>query len=249
MTYKTDAHGGRILGVGRIRTNIFGESQALAMDSDALPLVYQELGVENAIIYATPNNGPYEWLRRLAQGNYRATDHHLYVINLGFDIFRLGPEWSAKNLAGISLTSVEKSIDWPRFLSLRLMLSQYRLRRLSLAGDDRDEKLALFLSNSSAYERNLRSWAGVAAPILAGERPEVRKQLLVISPYWLDTSTPHQEKIAENLLDIVACGLRDTLPVVGVSFKYTSTNITDDKRHFRQMARPHFVPALACGGD
>lgn len=247
VPYKTDSHGGRVLGVGQSRTNIFGESQALVIDSQVLPSLYRKLGIEKAHIYATPNNGPYEWLRRLVQGNYEPAEDHLYVVNLGFDIFRLGPDWSVKDLAGTELATVERFIGWPRLLSLNLMWGQYKLRRLTLTGDDRADKLKRFLDDSHGYEKKLLSWATLAGPILDGKTPQSKSQLLVITPYWLDPSKQAEDRIAKQLLQTVTCGLGEKIPVLGVSFVYDGPNVTEDGRHFRHTAQPVFTQAEPCG--
>jgi hypothetical protein len=246
IAYETDPYGGRVIGSGKLRTNVFGESQALVIDSKELPILYQKLGINKAHIYATPNNGPYEWLRRLAQGNYVAAESHLYVVNLGFDIFRLGSNWSAKDLAGTELTTVEKFINWPRLLSLRLMWGQYQLRRFALDGDDRAYKLQLFLSDSPGYEEKLRVWAETARPILAERASDSNAHLIVVTPYWIEAADPSQTGIARRLLRIVTCSLGSAVKVTGVSFRYDPTSVTEDGRHFRHTAEPHLYVGHEC---
>lgn len=248
ILYETDPYGGRVIGTGQSSTNIFGESQALVIDSHKLPRLYQELGIEKAHIYATPNNGPYEWLRRLAQGYYETSERHLYVFNLGFDIFRLGANWSPKDLAGTELSTVETLIDWPRLLSVRLLWGQYKLRRLALEGDDRSYKLNLFLSDRPGYENKLRSWANAAGPILGGKTSKTRSQLIVITPYWLDLDKPSEAQIAHQLSSIVVCNLGSEVPVTEISFRYEAANVTTDGRHFRHTARPIFARPSSCRG-
>lgn len=246
--FETDEFGGRLLGEPlKSPVNIFGESQALVIDSDRIPLIYDSFGIERARIYATPNNGPYEWLTRLVRRQYTPSDETFFVINLSFDIFRLNSSWKPKNLIGIDISAIEDLMNWPRMLTVRLTLSQLKLRRSTLSGDDRNIKKDLFLSNRDQYLADLQRWFNLAKSTLSNHAIDSKNtMLLVILPYWLNSSLPDEANALAGLKNAVACGIHEGLPAKLISYKYGPGTTTSDARHFSHYAVPKIEGLPPC---
>ena len=102
---KTNANGGRIISNKGSGAEIiaFGESQLLGLDwpqnKNNDPHDLEVLFPEQKITaYAAPNNGPYEWLRRIDileknNTNYFQDKEIVLGFNYGSDIFRIRNNW------------------------------------------------------------------------------------------------------------------------------------------------------------
>jgi len=246
--YETDEFGGRLLGdASKTPGNIFGESQALVIDSDQIPSIYTSFAIERARIYATPNNGPYEWLSRLVKKQYSESGQNLFIINLGFDIFRLNSSWSPKNLVDVEIDAIEGLINWPRLLTARLALSQLKLRQSTLAGDDRKAKKERFQSNRNQYLTDLQRWFDIAK-ITFGNHAFNSKNamLLIVLPYWLDSSSTNDVDTLSDLKNAVTCGINEQLPAKLISYRYEPSSVTADARHFTHSALPNMEDLPLC---
>ena len=246
--YETDEFGGRLLGhPSTTPVNIFGESQALVIDSDRVPLIYELFGIKRARIYATPNSGPYEWLTRIVKRQYSPSEQTLLVINLGFDIFRLNSSWKPKDLVDIEISDIEGLINWPRLLTARLTLSQLKLRRSTLAGDDRSAKKSLFQSNRDRTLEDIQRWFDIAKSTLANRAINPQNAMfLIVLPYWLDSNSADDAHALEDLKNAVTCGINEQLPAKLISFKYAPGFVTADARHFTHSAVPKIVDLPPC---
>jgi hypothetical protein len=246
--YETDEFGGRLLGdASKTPINIFGESQALVIDSDGIPSIYTSFGIDRARIYATPNNGPYEWLSRLVKRQYSESGQNFFIINLGFDIFRLNSSWIPKDLVDVEIEDIENLMNWPRLLTARLALSQFKLRRSTLAGDDRKAKKDLFQSNRDQYLADLQRWFDLARTIFSNHAFSSKNAMfLIVLPYWLDSSSTNDLKALSDLKNAVACGINEQLPAKLISYSYGPSSVTTDARHFAHYAIPKIEPPPTC---
>lgn len=248
IQFITDEHGGRLIGQqDGLVVNIFGESQALVIDSDQLPLFYKDLGLTGARVYATPNNGPYETLRRLTKGLYHPSERHVFVINLGFDVFRLGPQWNPEQLVSIPILTIENLINWPRLLTLRMVIGQVELRRTTLDGDDRSYKQSLYLKSKSIYMQQIDQWAQSAKRIWASRGfNHTNSSIILIAPYWADAQTASGQAMTAELVNAFSCGIGGHLHGKILTVPYRPDNITADGRHFRFDAKPGIQDLRAC---
>ena len=248
IQFITDEHGGRLIGKqDGLVVNIFGESQALVIDSDQPPLFYKDLGFTGARVYATPNNGPYETLRRLTKKQYQPSERHLFVINLGFDVFRLGAQWNPEQLVNIPLQTIENMINWPRLLSLRMTIGQAELRRTTLAGDDRSYKQALYLKSKPIYLQQIDQWAQSAKRIWASQGfNHTNSSIIIVAPYWADAQTASGQAMTAELVNAFSCGIGGHLQGKVLAVHYRPDTITADGRHFRFDAKPSIQDLTAC---
>lgn len=248
VNYETDELGGRLLGEPlEAAVNIFGESQALVIDSDQIPLIYKTLGLERVRIYATPNNGPYEWLTRFVKRQYTPSNQTFFVINLGFDVFRLNSNWRPKDLVDMDISTIENLLNWPRTLTARIAFSQLKLRGSTLSGDDRDSKKKLFQSNQRHYLADIRRWFDLAKSALINQGMNSDNAVfLIFSPYWLDSNSTDDIAAHNDLIQAVSCAIDGQFPAELVAFNYGPISLTSDARHFSHEATPKIRELPAC---
>lgn len=234
--YSTDSFGGRILSSNHSqqpKTVIFGESQALAMDSNSAPSIYVQLGIEEAIIYAAPNNGPYESYRRIFQGHYQKSEKNLMVINLGFDLFRLGSDWNPKQFNSTPLEQSEELISSPRLTSILNIWRGLNGEAVGFSGDDRDRKLMLFKANKQGIFQNLRIYLKEFHSLKLPRLGQLRT--LFLAPYWM--SDPLEIHQLKNIISSGLCTTENQAQEwLFAEISYSPSHMTKDQRHFNREA-------------
>ena len=246
VNYDTDSWGGRIISNGSKSTPdsvIFGESQALGMDTNELPRLYKQLEVESVILYAAPNNGPYESYRRISLGNYHKNLHYMMVINLGFDLFRLGNDWDPTRNNSTSLEQVEKWIESPRWVTFNNLWRSLKGEAVGLSGDDRAFKLNLFQQHRVEIMQNLETYLSEFHPKTVTRLGQLKT--VVIMPYWMSDTI--ERKNLEVLISRSAC--KNSAPSstwILAQKTYTDEVITQDKRHYKSVTPFEIKPMLVC---
>lgn len=234
--YNTDSFGGRILSPAYSRkpkTVIFGESQALAMDSNNMPNIYLQLGIDEAIIYAAPNNGPYESFRRIAQGHYQKSEKYLILINLGFDLFRLDSGWDPKQFNSTPLERSEGLISSPRLSTFLSFWRAINGEAVGFSGDDRDKKMAIFKSNERRIFKNLGAYLENFHPQSSLQLHQL--QTLFVAPYWLND--PHEIHRLKNFISTSLCSTgNQSHEWLFAEIGFSPTHMTRDERHFNRQA-------------
>jgi len=138
-------------------------------------------------------------------------------------------------------------INWPRLLTARLTLSQLKLRRSTLAGDDRSAKKSLFQSNRDRILEDIQRWFDIAKSALANRAINPQNAMfLIVLPYWLDSNSADDAHALEDLKNAVTCGIDEQLPAKLISFKYAPGFVTADARHFTHSAVPKIVDLPPC---
>jgi hypothetical protein len=246
INYVTDQWGGRIISNGSHSfpaSVIFGESQALGMDTNELPRLYKQFDVESVVIYAAPNNGPYESYRRIALGNYQKNHYYMMVLNLGFDLFRLGNDWDPTRNNSISLEQVEKWIESPRWVTFNNFLRSFKGEAVGLSGDDRKFKLNLYNQHRVEILQNLETYLSEFHPKTIARLGQL--ETIVIMPYWM--SDPMERKTLEAVIYRSACKKLTSSSTWTLAQKnYADNAVTKDKRHYKSETTFEIKPLQVC---
>lgn len=186
VVYKTDGYGGRVFGSGGPdRVVVFGESQALGMDSNELPLVYRQLHATNAVLYATPNSGPLQNLARVKHGAFQKARRYVVIFNFGFDVFRLLPGWDSRKVNSQSIYEAEDLIESPRLFALKSLWRGLWGEAVGLSGDNNAEMKAYFLRKKPKIEKALAIYLERILPEFTQQLgADSSTTLLVYPPYW-----------------------------------------------------------------
>jgi len=236
ILYNTDENGGRIFGpLGADSVVVFGESQALGMDSNELPRVYQQMNANSAVVYATPNSGPLETLARVKRAAFRKADRFVVVFNFGFDVFRLLPRWDARKLNSLSIFEAEEMVESPRLFALKSLWRALRGEAVALAGDNSVEMRVYFLNHRNSIEKGLEVYLDRILPeLVQALNAEGAVDLLVYPPYW--DPKLNDVQVATVFRRFVSALQRKSgieLRVVDFRGRFDpATMLRGDKRHF-----------------
>lgn len=241
--YSTDEFGGRVLGKLGPRAVVFGESQALAMDSNLISPIFFQDGFDSVVLYATPNSGPLEILARVRSRRYNSADDYYFVFNFGFDLFRLAG-WNPRQHVSSQLADVEKLLSYPRLLGIWSLLRGATGEAVGLSGDNSREMLERVRKRPSIYRDALSLYANRFLPnILDTVEPiQSRKTLLIYPPYW---DPDYADRDVRALRDHLAIQLTHLKGVQILWVKVRSTDhasvLTGDRRHFKSesLQRSH----------
>ena len=103
--YQTDKYGGRLLYSEALNNKIqvFGDSQVLGLDIEQVEQHYLNTLYKknNFIIYAAPNNGPYEVINFLNKNKKILQKKIIVTFNFSTDIYRIANYWEPKNFVAL----------------------------------------------------------------------------------------------------------------------------------------------------
>ena len=115
--YQTDNYGGRILNreFTYNKIQIFGDSQVLGLDIDKIEEHYLNTLYKknNFVIYAAPNNGPYEVINFLNQNKKILQKKIVITFNFSTDVYRVSNFWEPKNYVALKDHELDEILEHP----------------------------------------------------------------------------------------------------------------------------------------
>ena len=201
--YKTDNYGGRLLYDDNTNNKIqvFGDSQVLGLDVDKIEEHYLNTLYKksNFIIYAAPNNGPYEVINFLNQNKKILHKKIIVTFNFSTDIYRISNYWNPENFVALKDYELDEILE--NSFKYRLIVFKNFLlnKNFTLSRYDNKKKQDLFLNtdldefynNLTKYFRELNETAtNIGIDI----------EFIVTHPYWVYSIDKKNNKL---LLDKV----------------------------------------------
>ena len=140
LNYITDIYGGRILLNEKSKNwkQVFGDSQVVGIDIDEIEKHYLSNIYKNSnlIIYAAPNNGPYEVINFLTKNKKILEERITITFNFAVDIYRISNTWHPTNYVAIKDYQLDEILENPnkyKFIILKNLLIKrnFTLRRFN----------------------------------------------------------------------------------------------------------------------
>ena len=98
LIFKTDTRGGRFFKKINENVQVFGDSQILGIDiEDQKDHFLSKSYNEDLVIYAAPNNGPYQVLNFIILNQEKIKKKIIISFNLSVDLFRLSSDYKIQN--------------------------------------------------------------------------------------------------------------------------------------------------------
>ena len=124
--YKTDQFGARVFKTDsqNVAVHAFGESQLIEIfprhgsNSHVLSKLY---GNSDLHLYGAPNNGPNEtisFIEYIQKNNPNAPKNITIGVNLGFDLFRIIPEWKPSEKVSYRSKDIDFMIKYPKIFEI-----------------------------------------------------------------------------------------------------------------------------------
>jgi hypothetical protein len=246
-TYKTDNYGGRILynDNANNKMQVFGDSQVLGLDVDKIEQHYLNnvYKKSNFIIYAAPNNGPYEVINFLNQNKKILQKKIIVAFSFSTDLYRILNYWNPENFVALKDYELDEILE--NSFKYRLIVFKNFLlnKNFTLSKYDNKKKQDLFLnSDQDEFYNNLTKYFDELNETATNIGIEI--EFIVTHPYWVYSIDKKNNKL---LLDKI---LNDKLEkLICNSFQATKkiskilisqvpetlqlNDLTFDKRHLK----------------
>jgi len=240
VIFETNSEGARILKDSDSKefVKVFGDSQALGLDvkNKADHYLNKIFPNKNFLIYAAPNNGPYEVLNSL-ELNVQDYDHIILTFNASTDFFRIGNDWNMYQHVHLSLNSANLLSLFPLFYDFYKLIIFYKndyqskiFNNIQMQNSFLEIKNETLLKNTDLYFEKLNHL------IL---KKKLSFEFIITHPYWLYDSLDDSLALNNN----VSSKYEDL--IFEISLKYPNIisskpqnylnieRLTYDKRHLR----------------
>jgi len=246
-TYKTDNYGGRLLyGEGlNDKIQVFGDSQVLGLDVENIQQHYLHNFYKNSnfIIYAAPNNGPYEVINFLSQNKKILKKKIIVTFNLSTDIYRIFNYWNPENFVALKDYELDEILENPFKYRLIVFKNLLLNKNFTLSRFDNKKMQDLFLnSDQDELYKNLNKYFGELNKI--ANKLDIEIDFIVTHPYWVYSIDKKHNKLLldkelnEKVEKLICNSFLPTRKINKILISKVSKNLllndlTIDKRHLK----------------
>ena len=243
LIFKTDTRGGRFFKkINENTIQVFGDSQILGIDiQDQKDHFLSKSYNEDFVIYAAPNNGPYQVLNFIILNEEKINKKIIISFNLSVDIFRLSPDYKIQNYVALREDQLNDIIEKPFKYRLIILKSLITNKFFTISRKNQKKMQNFFLDkNTEELKKNLDIYFENLNEII--NKLDIEVDYILTMPYWI------YEKDKNNKNFFVNSNIEDKLKtLVCKTFqknnklhkKYISILndnngiLTEDKRHIR----------------
>ena len=196
--YKTDIYGGRVLYDESYNNKIqvFGDSQVLGLDIDKveqhyLHNIYKDY---NFIIYAAPNNGPYEVINFLNKNKKILQKKIVVTFNFSVDLYRISNTWEPKNFVALRDYELDEILEHPFKYRLIIFKNFLLNKNFTLTRYNNKKMQSLFLnSNQEKIHNNLIKYFDELNK--TAKKLDIEIDFIVTHPYWVYSINKEKNKL------------------------------------------------------
>ena len=243
LIFKTDTSGGRFF--KKINENIiqvFGDSQILGIDiqhqkDHFLSKSYKE----DIVIYAAPNNGPYQVLNFIILNQEKIKKKIIISFNLSVDIFRLSPDYNIQNYVALRQDQLNDIIEKPFKYRLIILKSLITNKFFTISRKNKKKMQALFENkNTIELEKNLNIYFENLNEII--KKLDIEVDYILTMPYWIYEQDKNNKSFFTNsnlersLKTLVCRTFHKNKKLKNKYISILDNNnkiLTNDKRHIR----------------
>ena len=245
--YKTDNYGGRLFYNKSLNEQIqvFGDSQVLGLDVEKIEqhFLYRVYKNKNFVIYAAPNNGPYEVINFLNQNKKILKKKIIIVFNFSVDIFRIGYNWNPKNYVALKDYELDEILDHPLKYNWIIFKNLLSNRNFTLKKYNNHKMQNLFNNNKDEIYNLLVEYFNQLNKTASSLDIEI--DLIITKPYWIYSKNKKRNKfLLENELnekvEQLICNSFNSVKKINniyisdINKEILNTNdLTFDNRHYK----------------
>ncbi len=187
ISYKTDKYGGRILNnLTKDNTQVFGDSQVLGLDTNYkkdhfLNNLYNN---KNFLIYAAPNNGPYEVINFLNKNKKILKKKIIVTFNFSTDLFRVSNDWNPKNFVALRDYELDNILESP-FKYKFIIFKNFLINKNFTLATYNNKKMQNFFLNSDHNELNKNLVNYFNELNIFADDNNLEITFIAIQPYWI----------------------------------------------------------------
>ena len=243
LIFKTDTRGGRFFKkTSENAVQVFGDSQILGIDiEDQKDHFLSKSYNEDLVIYAAPNNGPYQVLNFIILNQEKIKKKIIISFNLSVDLFRLSSDYKIQNYVALREDQLNDIIEKPfkyRFIILKSLITN---KFFTVSRKNKKKMQNLFEDkNTEELEKNLNIYFENLNEIINNLNIEV--DYILTMPYWIYEQDENSKSFyintnLEDKLKTLVCRTfqkNNELQNKYISILNDNKRIfTEDKRHIR----------------
>ena len=246
-TYKTDNYGGRILYNDNANNEIqvFGDSQVLGLDVNKIEQHYLNTVYKksNFIIYAAPNNGPYEVINFLNQNKKILQKKIIVTFSFSTDLYRILNYWNPENFVALKDYELNEILENPFKYRLIVFKNLLLNKNFTVSRYDNKKMQDLFLnSDQEEFYNNLTKYFDELNETATNIDIEI--DFIVTHPYWVYSIDKKNNKLLldkalNNKLEKLICNSFQSkkniskILISQVPETLQLNDLTFDKRHLK----------------
>tara|TARA_B100000963_G_scaffold361633_1_gene398287 strand:+ start:368 stop:1465 length:1098 start_codon:yes stop_codon:yes gene_type:complete len=247
--YQTDNYGGRLLNGGNLnnknKMQVFGDSQVLGLEVENIKQHYLNnlYKKNNFILYAAPNNGPYEVINFLNKNKNILQKNIIVTFSFSTDIYRILDYWDPRNFVALKDHELDEILEHPFKYRLIVFKNLLLNKNFTISRYDNDKMQNLFLdldkddlqSNLIKYFDELNKTA---------EKLGIEIDFLVTHPYWVYSIDKNNKKLLlnkklnEKIEKLICSSFQSTKRISKILISQVPNtleldDLTFDKRHLK----------------
>ena len=245
ISYKTDIYGGRIFSNEKFNEEIqiFGDSQVLGLDIEKIHDHYlSQLYKKNFIIYAAPNNGPFEVINFLNLNKKILKKKIIINFNFSVDIYRINNSWDPENFVALKDYELDEILDYPLKYKLIIFKNLLSNKNFTLRRYNNKKMQNLFLrTNKDQLIINLKNYFKSLDEL--AENLDLNIDLIITKPYWIYSKKKEflffEKEINQKVEKLICNSFKQTsriqnIYISDVKKKNLDMNdLTSDNRHYK----------------
>ena len=246
ISYRTDTYGGRLFNNEKYNKEIqvLGDSQVLGLDVEKIDDHYlSQLYKKNFIIYAAPNNGPFEVLNFLNLNKKILNKKIIINFNFSVDIYRINNTWEPENFVALKDYHLDEILEHP--IKYRLIIFKNLLFRknFTLKRYDNKKMQNLFLrKNNEVFMIDIKNYLNELNKL--GKNLNIDIDLIITKPYWIYSKKKNNLLILEKEIDervekLICNSFKKTSKIKNIYISDVNkknldiNDLTSDHRHYK----------------
>tara|TARA_B100000575_G_C23104250_1_gene637271 strand:- start:583 stop:1548 length:966 start_codon:yes stop_codon:yes gene_type:complete len=245
--YQTDNYGGRLLydngSLNKIQ--VFGDSQVLGLDVENIQQHYLNTLYKknNFIIYAAPNNGPYEVIKFLIKNKKILKKKIVVTFNFSTDLYRILDYYDPKNFVALNDYDLDEILEHPFKYRLIIFKNLLMNKNFTLSRYDNEKMQNLFLeSNKNNLHKKLINYFDELNNVAI--KLDLEIDFIVTHPYWVyslnkkDNKLFLNEELNDKVESLICNSFRNTKKIRKILISQVPKilqfkDLTFDKRHLK----------------
>ena len=245
--YKTDNYGGRLLGDEALNNKIqvFGDSQVIGLDVEKIEQHYLNVLYKknNFVIYAAPNNGPYEVINFLNKNKKILQKKIIVTFNVSTDLYRILDYWNPENFVALKDYELDEILEYPFKYRLIVFKNLLLNKNFSISRYDNKKMQNVFLnSDQDVLHNNLIKYFDRLNK--TANKLDLEIDFIVTHPYWVYSIDKKNNKLLldkelnEKVEKLICSSFWGTKKISKILISQLPeilelNDLTTDKRHLK----------------
>ncbi len=245
-TYQTDNYGGRLLYNDNLNNKIqvFGDSQVLGLDVESIEQHYLSTFYKknNFVIYAAPNNGPYEVINFLNKNKKILQKKIIVTFSFSTDLYRILDYWNPENFVALKDYELDEILEHPFKYRLIVFKNLLLKKNFTLSRYDNKKMQNLFLNtDQDKLYNNLIKYFDALNKM--ANKLDIEIDFIITHPYWVYNIDKNNKLLLdkdlnEKVEELICSSFQKTKKISKVLISQIPKSLqlddlTIDKRHLK----------------